>query len=306
MIIRPETPADYPAVARLNVRAFDERMDEAVIVTLLRQRAAYTPALALVAEVDGMVAGHALFTPVSLRLLGEDVPAVLLAPLAVDPALQKRGIGGALMAAGHAAAREHGATLALLLGHPDYYPRFGYQMQAFGSSSLTVDAASLPAAEPLAVRKPAEADLPALLALWAREEGDVDFSLRPEESLVDWLSPNPQITAAVYRRGDSLVGYSRVHQAAPAEPRMFLAADAEAAQAMAHQLAAAAGGVPLHLPLHPDSASAAALGAAVVHTYDPAMALALGPSPFADYLAAVRAGQQRHGRPLWPTAFDLP
>ncbi len=306
MIIRPETAADYAAVARLHVRAFDERMDEAVIVALLRQRAAYTPALALVAEIEGRVAGHALYTPALLRLLGEDVLAVLLAPLAVDPAFQKRGIGGALLEAGHAAARAQGAALAVLLGHPEYYPRFGYQMQAFGSSSLTVNAAALPAADPLAVRKPAEADLPALMALWAREESAVDFALRPEGSLVDWLSPNPQITALVYLRGETVVGCTRVHQAQPAEPRLFLSADDAAARAMARQLARAAGGAALTLPLHPASASAAALGTAAVRTYDPAMALALGPSPFAEYLAAVRAGQRPHGRPLWPTAFDLP
>ena len=219
MRVRPETAADYAAVARVHVRAFGDRADEAVIVALLRQRASYTPGLSLVAEVDGVIAGHVLFTPGILPLMGQAVPAVLLAPLAVDPAFQRRGIGGALIEAGHEAARQHGAALSLLLGHPEYYPRFGYQVQSYGIARCVVDVAALPATGPLTARKPAAADLPALMRLWEHEEGAVDFSLRPDAALLDWLSPNPLITATVYERGGSVVGFTRIHQAAP----LFLA-----------------------------------------------------------------------------------
>ena len=192
MIIRPETFADYAAVARLHVRAFDARMDEAVIVALLRQRPAYVPAPALVAELDGVVAGHAMFTPVTVRLKGEDIAAVLLAPLAVDPMFQRREIGAALIEAGHDAARKHGASLSFLLGHSTYYPRFRYQTHAFGSSSAAVSLSTLEFDELLVMRKLAESDLPALLALWEREEGAVDFGLKPEaSSLVRLAEPEP-------------------------------------------------------------------------------------------------------------------
>lgn len=305
MNIRPETPADHSAVARLLVRAFGNRADEAVIVALLRQRASYTPDLSLVADVDGVIAGHVLFTPGIMPVMGQDVTTALLAPLAVDPAYQRRGIGGALIEVGHEAARQYGASLALLLGHPEYYPRFGYQKQAFGLARCVVDVAALPTAGPVTARKPTEADLPTLMSLWQHEEGAVDFSIRPDAGLIDWLSPNPLIEASVYERREDVVGYTRIHQATPTELRLFLAADVNAAQAMAHIIASRAGVPQLTLPLHPASASAAAFGDATVQTFDPAMAAELVPGALGSYLAKVRTGQRPPGRPLWSTAFDL-
>ncbi|HYO89976.1 MAG TPA: N-acetyltransferase [Candidatus Limnocylindrales bacterium] len=305
MIIRPETPADYAEIARLLVSAFHEQMAEAVLVALLRQRAAYTPALALVAEIDGAIAGHALFTPCTLQLMGEDVPAVLLAPLAVDTALQKRGIGTLLLEEGHRLAREGGAAVSLLLGHPSYYPRFGYQMQAFGTSTLQVDVHTLRPASPLESLRLTEADVPMLMKLWEYEEAQVDFAFRPEVQLADWLSPNPQVAVTVYKRDGLIVGCTRIRQAEPAAPRFFLAADDDAAHTIAAHIAAAAGVTTVTLPLHPGCRSASTLGHARVETFDPAMALSLKPSPFDRYLAEVRAGQRLHGRPIWPPAFDL-
>src|SRR5687768_7027727 len=105
--IRPETPADYADIGALTARAFG-RAAEATVVALLRQRRAFDPTLSLVAEVDGRIAGHVMFSPYSLRLLGEDVHAVNLAPLAVEPLMQGRGIGGALIEYGHSLARAKG------------------------------------------------------------------------------------------------------------------------------------------------------------------------------------------------------
>lgn len=305
MIIRPETPADYPAVARLHMRAFGQRAAEAVLVALLRQRASYTPDLSLVAELDGAIAGHVLFTPCVMPLLGQEVAAVLLAPLAVDPAYQRRGIGGALIEAGHQAARQRGAAVALLLGHPEYYPRFGYQMRAFGTARCAVDVAALPPVEPVTARPLTEADLPALIELWDREEGAVDFSIRPEAELLDWLSPDPRTATTVYERDSVVMGYTRIGRDSLAEPRLFLAANDDAARAVARSIALAAGAPALTLPLHPASASAQALGSATVHTFDPAMAAELIPGALEACLAGLRTGARVPGRPLWFPAFDL-
>lgn len=305
MIIRSETPADYAAITRLNVRAFGVRADEAVVVSLLRQRASFTPELSLVAEMDGAIVGHALFTPGEMPLMGQRVKAALLAPLAVDPSVQRQGIGGALLRAGHEAARQHGAVIALLLGHPEYYPRFGYRTQAFGMARCKVDVTALPPAEPVTTRKVAESDVPALMTLWDHEEGAVDFSVRPDAELIDWLSPNAQIGATVYERKGVVMGYTRIHQAAPAEPRLFLAGDADAARAIAHAVATAGGGHTLTLPLHPTSASGQVFGGAAVNTFDPAMAAELVSGALDAYLADVQAGARERGRPLWCPAFDL-
>jgi predicted N-acetyltransferase YhbS len=301
MHIRPETPSDYPAIARLNVRAFEERATEAVIVALLRGSAAYLPDLSLVAEQNGQIIGHALFTTYTIRLMGEDVRAALLAPLAVDPAFQKRGIGGALLEAGHEAARRQGCALAFLMGHPSYYPRFGYRTYAFGLASLVVRGDALPDAHlALTTRKPAEADLPALQSLWAREEGNVDFSIRPDGTLLEWLSPNLSIATTVYECDGELVGYTRV---LGGTPRMFLAKDVDTARAMARMLMSDGA---VTLPLHPASASASAFdGTPVAEAWEPAMVYSLTPNPFDVYYPLVRGGTRPPGRPLWSAAFDL-
>lgn len=292
--IRPETVADYAAIARVNVRAFG-RAAEAVIVDLHRHRARFDPELSLVAELDGRIVGHVLFSPQTIRLLGADVAAVNLAPIAIDPAYQRQGVGGALIGAGHEAARGKGYALSYLIGHPTYYLRFGYRTRAYGSSALRV--AVTAAAAELAARPPTEADVPALHALWQHEEGGVDFAIDPGANLLEWLSPNPTIQTLVYLRAGEVVGCTR---SSSTRVILFLARDAAAARQMVGQL-----GGEVELPLHPASASAAALGAPECAAWEAAMAFALAPSPFDEYYAQVEAGARVPGRPIWGTEFEL-
>jgi predicted N-acetyltransferase YhbS len=177
MIIRPETVADYAAIAALNLRAFDNRMGEPTIVALSRQRLSFDPELSLVAEIDGRIVGHVLFMPHTVRLMDSDIRAVNLAPIAVDPTIQRQGIGGTLIEEGHRIAREKGYAFSFLLGHTSYYPRFGYRTHAYGASSVEVQIATTDA--PLQSRPPLEEDIPALTALWRHEENGVDFALLP-------------------------------------------------------------------------------------------------------------------------------
>lgn len=306
MIIRPERPADYAAIADLHTRAFANRTVEASIVALHRQRAAFDLDLSLVAEMDGHIAGHALFSPHRMQLLGETVLAVNLAPIAVDPAFQRQGIGGRLIAEGHAIAAAKGYTISLLLGHTSYYPRFGYRMRAFGTARapLSIDALPRPVAA-LEQRGPMPDDIPALRMLWPHDEAVVDFALEPGPGLLDWLSPNPAIRAAVYLRAGEVVGYARIHVADPANPRVFLAQDAEAARSMAWIIAREAGASDLVLPVHPATACAAGFLTPACRTWDAAMACSLASSPLDDYLAQVQEGRRPPGRPTWPVAFDL-
>jgi predicted N-acetyltransferase YhbS len=304
MQIRSETVSDYAAIAALHLRAFGERPTEPLIVTLQRHNPAFDPDLSLVAELDGRVIGHVLFMPHSVRLLGQDVRAVNLAPIAVDPAVQRQGIGGRMIAAGHALARDKGYAVSFLLGHTSYYPRHGYLVRAYGSSILALSVDGLPQPD-LVARKPRETDLAALRALWQRAEADVDFALDPGGELLDWLSPNPAIAATVFLDGEELVGYARVHASEPARPRVFLARGAATARRMAAQLAATAAASELFLPLHPASAGAGELGSAECKAWDAAMACPLQPSPFDQYYAEVVAGVRAPGRLIWPVAFDL-
>lgn len=118
--IRRERPGDEPAIHRVNESAFGGR-DEAAIVSALRANGAVT--LSLVAEVDGTVVGHILFSPVSIDPAGA---AVGLAPMAVMPGHQRRGVGGRLVREGLELLRASGHGAVVVLGHPEYYPRFGF------------------------------------------------------------------------------------------------------------------------------------------------------------------------------------
>ena len=126
LTVRPEQPSDFEAVQKTVQLAFG-RLNEAELVERLRESDYYVPELALVAEREGDIVGHVMLTYVELR--GEDCSlAVLgLAPLAVRPDAQHQGVGAALVEAGLAGAEARHEPLVVVLGHPRYYTRFGFE-----------------------------------------------------------------------------------------------------------------------------------------------------------------------------------
>ena len=133
--IRAEQPGDRDAIFTLNAAAFDTDA-EARLVDVLRERMPVY--LSLVAEQEGTLVGHILFTPVTLS--GHPDRQILgLAPMAVAPDHQRQGIGAALIEAGLAACREAGAGAVTVLGHPDYYPRFGFHIASDRGISCEFD-----------------------------------------------------------------------------------------------------------------------------------------------------------------------
>ena len=132
MKIRKETAADIEAVFEINRSAFPTE-EEAQLVNRLRETA--SPLISLVAEGEQEIIGHILFTPVTL---GSDTNLFLmgLAPMAVNPARQNKGIGSQLARAGIEECRALGAAGLVVLGHPKYYSRFGFSPSAnFGIKS---------------------------------------------------------------------------------------------------------------------------------------------------------------------------
>lgn len=123
LIIRPEMEVDAPAIYHVNEAAFG-RVQEAELVDALR--GAVTPFLSLVAAADGQVVGHILFTPVTVKSETGSWQAVALGPMGVLPAFQNQGIGSALVQEGLAACRAAGYGVIFVLGHPQFYPRFGF------------------------------------------------------------------------------------------------------------------------------------------------------------------------------------
>ncbi|MFN6560283.1 MAG: GNAT family N-acetyltransferase [Nostoc sp. ChiSLP01] len=125
MNIRRETSTDYPAVAQINTLAFDQD-NEAKLVERIRHSDRYIPELSLVAEIEGTVVGHILFSYIDL--VNEQTLKVLgLAPLAIRPEFQKQGIGSALINAGLEIAEANKEAVVIVLGHPEFYTRFGFQ-----------------------------------------------------------------------------------------------------------------------------------------------------------------------------------
>jgi putative acetyltransferase len=119
--IRRETARDRTGVRETNEEAFGTPF-EARLVEALQ---ACPGAISLVAAIDDRVIGHILFTPVTIA------PPVLvslagLAPMSVRPGYQHQGVGGQLVRAGLEECRQHGHAAVVVVGHPDYYPRFGF------------------------------------------------------------------------------------------------------------------------------------------------------------------------------------
>ncbi len=123
IIVRAETPDDFPAVHQVNELAFG-RSDEAVLVGKLR--AVADPNISLVADQNGRVVGHIFFSPVSIEISSPGSIALGLGPLAVLPEYQKQGIGSQLTRAGLKECQRIGGDVVVVLGHPEYYPRFGF------------------------------------------------------------------------------------------------------------------------------------------------------------------------------------
>ena len=122
MLIRPEAPEDFDAIDEIVKGAFDGRGEEVRLVRAVRATEDYVPELTLVAE-DGDVVGHIMLSYVRL----ENRHVLSLAPLSVRPGHQNKGIGNALSREALRLADEVNEPLVVLLGHPTYYPRFGFE-----------------------------------------------------------------------------------------------------------------------------------------------------------------------------------
>lgn len=129
--IRTETEEDRTRVERLIEDSFKdlEFSDgrEQDLVRSLRSTVNFIPELSLVAQIDEKIVGYLLMTSVKIRFAEGWQPSLALAPMAVEPSFQGKGIGSALIKTAHEKARNIGYPSAVVVGHKDYYPRFGYQ-----------------------------------------------------------------------------------------------------------------------------------------------------------------------------------
>jgi len=124
--IRPETEEDLTKITEVNDLAFGQK-NEGILVERLRKTDSFISELSLVAELEGKIVGHILFYPVTIRSADSEFLSLSLGPMAVIPELQRLGIGSQLVSEGLQAAKRLGHRSVIVLGHPEYYPRFGFK-----------------------------------------------------------------------------------------------------------------------------------------------------------------------------------
>ena len=123
VIVRGEIASDHVVIHRVNEAAFGS-LEEANLVDALRAEG--NVLLSLVADRDGQVVGHILFSRMWIDTALGEIEAVALAPMAVLPEYQRQGIGRRLVPYGLDALQGHGERIVIVVGHPEYYPHFGF------------------------------------------------------------------------------------------------------------------------------------------------------------------------------------
>lgn len=123
--IRSEQVKDIAAIREVNMLAFKGEQ-EARLVEAIRASTLFVPELSLVAVTNNEIIGHILFSIISIATSHGDVPTLALAPMAVAPEYQYQGVGSALVRAGLRKCQELGFEHVCVLGHPTFYPKFGF------------------------------------------------------------------------------------------------------------------------------------------------------------------------------------
>lgn len=131
IVIRQETSKDYSAVFQLVEEAFIDEIHsdhkEQYLVERLRKSHSFVPELSIVAMIDSKIIGYVLLTKAKIKSKKRHHTTLVLAPVAVDKAFQKKGVGARLIGFAHKKASQMGYGSIVIIGHENYYPKFGYQ-----------------------------------------------------------------------------------------------------------------------------------------------------------------------------------
>lgn len=130
--IRKEEKKDFKTVFKLVQKAFEKELmsdhQEQELVERLRDSEAFVPELSLLAEIGEQIVGYILLTKIQIANDAFKTESLAMAPVAVLPEFQGKGVGARLIESAHEKAKELGFDSVVLLGHENYYPRFGYEM----------------------------------------------------------------------------------------------------------------------------------------------------------------------------------
>ncbi len=142
--IRQEHSKDIKSVSKIIEAAFKNEMysdqKEHFLVDALRSSSAFIPELSLVAEYENKLVGHILLTKIKIKNATEAIESLALAPVSVAPKFQKKGIGKSLILEAHKIAKKLGYESIVLIGHENYYPKFGYELTSKYNITLPFEA----------------------------------------------------------------------------------------------------------------------------------------------------------------------
>ncbi|WP_081417255.1 GNAT family N-acetyltransferase [Paenibacillus sp. Soil522] len=315
--IRSERITDYQSISDVNAAAFTYSygMGEVTLINVFRSRRAFDPDLSLVAELDNRIIGHVLFTPQQVFVGDKLLDAVILAPIAVYPEFQNKGIGTVLIEEGHKRAKEKGFHFSLLLGHPGYYPRFGYLSKMWSNSNVLLPVNEIPLSSKFVKeRRIHVTDLESLNGMWEIWNQGIDMAFKPESSITSWISPGKGIQASAIEVDGNFSGYLRYGKDNPGRILNILARDSESLMEICAYIKSKlvldnTESKFLFLPISPESCERNQV------TLDYQTEVNSGPekmlkilndnSSITDYCEEVISGKRAPGNIIWPVEFDV-
>lgn len=228
LLIRSEQIKDFHSISVVNAITFTYSfgMGEVSLVSVLRNRKEFDSDLSLVAELNEKIIGHILFTPQRIRVNEKILDAVIVGPLAVLPKFRNQGVGSQLIREGHKRAEQKDYQMSILIGHPTYYPRFGYQTKMWGSHHIQIPIDDIPPLiHSVEERRIKKQDIHELNLMWGNWYKDAKLALQPGESLMDWISPARGIQSSAVIIDNELSGYLRYDKNNPKKVISILAKD---------------------------------------------------------------------------------
>lgn len=238
--IRSEKLEDYNSIVNLNYNSFNEWRPsnykaEPLIVSALRHSQYYDKDLSIVAELDGDIVGHALFSIFPLIIMKEKRMGAFLAPICVDTKLQKQGIGKMLIEEGHKRLKDKGVSVALLCGHENYYPRFGYENKMFALSgvSISINAENINT-EYITERSIKNSDLEWITEQWHNIHKNDRLALYPGDTISQWFNHSLIYRSSMIYEDNILLGYVRYRNTYPLEIKELLVTEDNAEKIIAY------------------------------------------------------------------------
>lgn len=204
-------------------------------MSVLRHSQYYDKELSIVAELDGNIVGHALFSMFPLVVMGEKRMGAFLAPICVDTNLQKQGIGKMLIEEGHKRLQSKGVSLALLCGHESYYPRFGYENKMFALSGvnifINVENINI---EGITERSIKKTDIKWITKHWQSFHKGDRLALYPGDNISQWFNHSLIYRSSMIHKDNTLLGYIRYRNTYPLEVKELISTEENAEKILAY------------------------------------------------------------------------